>query len=307
VKHAIVTGATGFVGRHLVSELVNGGVNVTAVVREISAKTNFLSDFPSVTMVVCPLGKISELPQLLEEVKSETVFYHLAWEGTAGKERSDVNLQLKNVSYTIEALKAAQSMECEAFVGAGSIMEYESTSAIYDVNNVPSLGNIYSTAKLTAHYMGRVTAANSKIRFVWPYITNAYGEKEISPRFLNTTVKKILSGEEIEFSASTQIYDFIHVSDVARAFSLLGELGKDGQTYCVGSGAARPLKEYIIQLRDLLDPVAKFIFGDKPGISLDEKYFDTRLLVADTGFCPKISFKEGILRLKEQWGNVHEK
>ena len=193
MKHAIVTGGTGFVGRNLVSELVDNGVAVTAVVREISVKTDFFRDMLSVRLIVCPLVTIAKLPEILGGVRTETVFYHLAWEGTAGNERSDFNLQLKNVSYAIEALKAAQSMGCEGFVGAGSLMEYESTNAVYDVNNVPSLANVYSTAKLTAHYMSRIAAANTNIRFVWPYITNAYGEKEVSPRFLNTTVRKILA------------------------------------------------------------------------------------------------------------------
>ena len=307
MKHAIVTGATGFIGRNLVRELINEGINVTAVVREISMKTDYFMDHPLVTLLVCPLTAISELPELIREVKSETVFYHLAWEGTTGTQRTDVNLQLKNVSATVEAIKAAQTMGCESFVGAGSIMEYESTVAVYDINSTPSLGNIYATAKLTAHYLARISAANTNLRFVWPYITNAYGEEEMSSRFLNTTFRKILLGEPMKFSAATQMYDFIHVSDTAKAFFLLGKFGKNGQTYCVGSGDPHPLKDYIIQLRDLIDPLAQLDFGKEPGICLDEEYFDTRALISDTRFCPSISFEEGILRLKKQWRCVHEK
>jgi nucleoside-diphosphate-sugar epimerase len=115
-----------------------------------------------------------------------------------------------------------------------------------------------------------------------------------------------LSGERLEFSSATQIYDFIHIADVARAFFLLSEYGENGRTYCVGSGSSRPLKEYITQMRDLLDPGAQLIFGGKPGICLDGKYFDIEPLVSDTGFCPGISFKEGVLRLRERWRKTHE-
>ncbi|MDL2217838.1 NAD(P)-dependent oxidoreductase [Christensenellaceae bacterium OttesenSCG-928-M15] len=306
MKHAIVTGATGFVGRNLVKELAQNGVAVSAVVREISEKTKFLEALPAVVPVVCTLEDMPQLPRMLGRVESDTVFCHLAWQGTAGDARVDYGLQLRNVLYTIDALKAAQAMGCEGFVGAGSLMEYESTAAVHHESEPPSQANIYSTAKLTAHYMSRIAAANMDIRYVWPYITNAYGEEEVSPRFLNTTVRKLLAGEQLAFSAATQQYDFIHVSDVAKAFYLACEHGVNGRTYCVGSGESRPLKEYIREARDIIDPSVELAFGEKPGICLDEQYFDTTLIAADTGFRPNISFTEGILRLQKEWRKAHE-
>lgn len=299
--HAIVTGATGFIGRNLIKEFAKRSVKITAIVREGSSKVDFLKEIPSVTVASCSLSNFFNLPDRLGIAEPNTVFFHLAWEGTAGADRGDYELQLRNVMYTVEALKAAQRMECEGFVGAGSIMEYESTAAIYNVNERPSQANIYSTAKLTAHYMSRILAASMDIRYVWPYITNSYGEEECSSRFLNTTVRKILSGECPTFSAATQMYDFVHVTDVAKAFYLLGQRGKNGQTYCVGSGCPQQLKEYITQMKNLLNPAAQLCFGSKPGISLDKTYFNTMSLVEDTGFCPRISFEEGILRLKEHY------
>lgn len=306
MKHAIVTGATGFVGRTLIRELVSKGISVIALVRDISPKTVFLNTFSNVMPIVCPLENIECLPEILGQSKPDTVFYHLAWQGTAGDARTDCRFQLENVNFTIEALRTAQRMGCEGFIGAGSLMEYESTCAVYDTDTLPSPANIYSTAKLTAHYMSRIIAANENIRFVWPYITNAYGEEEESPRFLNTTVRKILTGKPLEFSAATQLYDFIHVSDAARAFFLLGECGRNGKTYCVGSGSPRALKEYITEMKDILSPDLELGFGDTPGISLGAQYFDTNPLAFDTGFHASISFREGIQRLKKQWELMYE-
>lgn len=307
MKHAIVTGATGFVGRRLVMELVKNNIPVTAVVRKISGKAEFFNMIPSVVPVVCTLEDISKLPEILGQAAPDTVFCHLAWQGTAGNERADYSLQLQNVLYTIEALKAAQKMGCEGFVGAGSLMEYESTVAIYHQKDSPGQGNIYSTAKLTAHYMSRIVAANTDIRFVWPYITNAYGEEEVSPRLLNSVVRKMLSGEKLSFSAATQIYDFIHIADVAKAFYLLCQHGKNGKTYCIGSGKHQPLKNFIIQMRDLIAPGASLQFGERPGICLDARHFDTTPLYVDTGFQPDIPFQEGILRLKRALLSNHFK
>ena len=200
MKRAIISGADGFIGRALTKELSSNSIPVTALVRDKNVDACHIDKLPHVSIVYCDMADVGRLPLVPGRAEQETVFYHLAWQGTSGIERTDYSLQLKNVGYTVEALKAAVQMGCEGFVGAGSLMEYESTEAVYNTNQTPGLANIYSTAKLTAHYISRIIAANSNIRFVWPYITNAYSENEVSPRFLNTTVKKMLSGERLEFS-----------------------------------------------------------------------------------------------------------
>ncbi|MBR3622272.1 MAG: NAD(P)-dependent oxidoreductase [Selenomonadaceae bacterium] len=301
MKNAILTGATGFVGRHLLKTLVRHGIKVTAVVRNEDKQSVIAKIYPDVLTVVCPLEEICNLPEVIGTAKPDTVFYHLAWDGTAGETRSDYKLQLRNVEYTVDSLKAAIAMHCEGYVGAGSLMEYESTAAVYDGDNHPRKANIYSTAKLTAHYMSKILSANEKIRYVWPYITNAYGEDELSPRFLNTTVRKIMAGEEMRFSAATQLYDFVYIDDVAKAFYRSGEKGINGRAYCVGSGYVKPLKEFIIEIRDIIRPDYRLFFGNSPGICLDDKYFDITSLTEDTGFYPKIDFRCGISKLADAY------
>lgn len=299
MKNAIVTGANGFVGRHLVKTLMAHGVKVTAIVRNEERKENFAKVFPKTMPVVCPLEEISRLPDILGKADHDTVFYHLAWEGTAGDARGDDRLQLRNVAYTLDAFRSAVAMQCEGFVGAGSLMEYESTAAVYDESRQPGKANIYSTAKLTAHYMSRILAGGEDIRYVWPYITNAYGEDELSPRFLNTAVRKMLVGEQMRFSAATQLYDFIHVDDVAEGFYLAGEFGKDGRTYCIGSGHAKSLRDFIIDIKDIVNSKFSLEFGETPGISLTNRYFDVQNFVEDTGFACRIPFADGVGRVAD--------
>lgn len=294
MKQAIVTGATGFVGRHLVEELVANGTEVIAIVRDENKAR--MPKF--VRLVECAMGDYAQLPQRIGNIGGDCVFYHLAWDGTAGEKRADVELQLANVSYTVDAIKAAIRIGCEGFVGAGSLMEYEVTSTVYDEATVPGRANIYSTAKLAAHYMARIEAQQD-IRFVWVYITNAYGEDEVSPRFLNTLVRSLQRGEAMRLSSCTQHYDFIHVSDVARAFCLAGLSGVHGRTYCIGSGASRSLKEYVIAARDMINPGYELVFGETAGISIDQTWFDSGLLRADTGFEAKVKFEDGIRSMCE--------
>ena len=74
---------------------------------------------------------------------------------------------------------------------------------------------------------------------------NTYGEEEKSARLVNTIIRKVLHGESPDLSAGNQYYDFVHVSDVARALILIAEKGVDGTNYTIGSGDAKPLKEFL--------------------------------------------------------------
>jgi nucleoside-diphosphate-sugar epimerase len=92
------------------------------------------------------------------------------------------------------------------------------------------------------------------------------------------------------------MWDFLYAKDAGRAFYLLGESGIAGKTYCIGSGIARPLREYIEKIRDAVDPKASVGFGDVPYSPKQVMYLcaDISELTADTGFTPEYTFEQGI-------------
>ena len=118
-----------------------------------------------------------------------------------------------------------------------------------------------------------------------------------------TTIQKCIRGEAPQFTAGTQNYDFVYIDDVARAFRLIGENGKPFHEYLIGSSTARPLKEFLLEMKAAIAPELDFIFGDIPftGIDLPLSKFDCSQTEADTGFRAEISFAEGCKRTMEWW------
>ena len=112
-------------------------------------------------------------------------------------ERANEKIQLANVQYTIDAVRLANRMKCKRFIHAGSIMEYEASLCMNDASISPSLGYIYSTAKLTADYMARTVAQILGVEYLNAIISNIYGVGETSARFLNTTLRKLIAGDTI--------------------------------------------------------------------------------------------------------------
>ncbi len=300
MKTVIITGANGFVGGALVRELLKYDYRIYALDRE-GCCGNLPQD-PRVTFVPCDLAEMASLKDKLPAQEYD-IFYHFAWVGSAGPARADTALQLQNAQWTVDSLRVAKELGCKRFLCAGSIMEHETIAAAYTQGNKPGMGYIYGGGKLIAHVMCMSVAAQIGIDLIWPEITNAYGVGERSPRMINTTIQKCIRGEAPQFTAGTQNYDFVYIDDVARAFRLIGENGRPFHEYLIGSSTARPLKEFLLEMKAAIAPELDFIFGDIPftGIDLPLSKFDCSQTEADTGFRAEISFAEGCKRTMEWW------
>ena len=300
MKKAIVTGANGFVGSAVVRELLAHGIQVVALVHGNHCD-RLPEESDALTILPMRLEAIADLRAPLTDSDYDA-FYHFAWKGSAGASRSDPRLQLANVQWTVEALKLAHDIGCRRFVGAGSIMEQEVQTAVRTQGSRPGLGYIYGGSKAAAHMLCMSVAANLGIGLVWTQITNAYGIGEVSPRMVNTTIRKVLAGEPPQFTAGTQNYDFVYIDDVARAFRLIGEKGKPFYSYLIGSGTARPLREFLLEMKAAIAPDMHFVFGDLPftGTNLPLSAFDVGETQRDTGFRANISFAEGTKRTRDR-------
>jgi nucleoside-diphosphate-sugar epimerase len=296
MKKAIVTGANGFIGNNLVKELLSHNVEVFALVRN-----NHIDNLPkNDNLKIIPFD-LENIENAILPYDDYDCFYHLAWEGSAGKDRANTKLQLQNAQWSVESLILAKNIGCKKFIGVGTIMEHETIASMQTQGNKPGLGYIYGSGKLVSHAMCKSIASDIGIDLIWAEITNAYGIGELSPRMINTTIRKIISGESPKFTSGTQNYDFVYIDDVSRAFYLIGENGKPFHNYLIGSSTARPLKEFLLEMKKSIAPNLDFVFGDVPfmGTNLDIKTFDCSQTEIDTGFKAKVNFSEGTKKTKE--------
>lgn len=295
---AIVTGANGFVGSALVKKLLSENHEVLAI--DLSFNPSRLEPHKLLKTLDLSIDNIDSLKEILGEEKYD-VFYHFAWVGSAGPLRMDERIQTTNALWTVDCLKVAKEIGCSKFVCAGSIMEFEVHDVMYSQGSKPQPAYIYGVGKVLAHELCKPIANQIGIDLVWAYITNAYGVGEKSPRFINTTLRKIINHEPLEFTSGTQNYDFIYIDDVANAFYLLGLHGKANKGYMIGSGNAKPLKEFIIEMCNANAGDNKPIFGNIPftGVNTSLETFSIKELQDDCGFKPTVSFAEGTRRTIE--------
>ena len=298
-KSIIITGADGFVGSYTTKLFLAEGYNVLAL--DMGADARRLEEHPNLRYKQCDISDSKRLKELITKDEFE-IFIHFAWAGSAGEGRFDYNLQMQNALNTVECMKIAKECGCSRFVCAGSIMEYEVEATIHAQGSHPGMGYIYGMGKHIAHCMCKSVAVNIGIDLLWPMITNTYGVGELSPRFVNSTLRKIIKHEPLQFTAATQNYDFVYVTDVARAFYLVATKGRPFCEYMIGSGNARPLKKFILEMVESCGPECTPLFGDVPftGTNMPTSVFSTDAISTDCGFKPEVSFGQGTM-LTKKW------
>lgn len=308
MKKIIVTGAAGFVGSALIRCLLSESYNVLAIDVSDDPSSRLPLGNPLLKYVKCDLNNQELLSTSLKNFNGDTLF-HFAWLGSAGPLRESPATQIANATLTLSLMTLANELGCKRFVCAGSIMEYETISAIYTQNTKPQKSYIYGIGKQLAHGLCKTTANSIGTDLIWAYITNAFGVGENSPRLINSTIKKIINHESLEFTSGTQNYDFLYIDDVARAFLLLGEKGKANNGYVIGSGKAGPLRGFLERIVSVCGNDTAPHFGNIAftGVDLPLDVFSIEPLTRDTGFVPSICFDDGIRKTYDWFLKMNKK
>lgn len=289
MEKVIVAGAGGFIGKNLVRNLIERGYAVTALEKYFDDELQ--------SMATCVSVHDKSIDEIASELTGQySYFFNLAWLGTSGSLRADYNTQLGNVKLTCDYVRLAAMVHCPRVIYASSINEMETYEYLQTDNIEPSGGYIYGTGKLAAHLMGETLAYQSGVEFIPIIITNIYGIGEKSARLIYTSIVKLLKGEHCSFTEGYQNYDFIYITDAINSIVEVAEKGRAFTRYYIGSGNPKPLREFLLQMRDIIDPDAELGLGDIPfkGINIDYSQFELKQIEKDTGYKNKISFEKGI-------------
>ena len=296
MKRICITGAGGMIGTALTEYALSQNAAVLALVRP-GGKPMRLSH-PDLTVAECDLSALSAFTSDL----ACDGFVHLGWASTYGDARNDVPTQLRNIEYTLDAVRLAKRLGCRAFVTAGSQAEYGLCDEPLrpDTPTFPRTG--YGVAKLAAGQLSRLLCAQLGIRHCHARILSVYGGADRPETIVSTCVDAMLRGEAPALTDCTQVWDFLHVKDAARALYLLLQKGRGGAVYPVGSGQAKPLREYVLGIQRLTGCERTPRFGDRQLAADAVRYLcaDVSALTADTGFVPEITFEQGILQTIEE-------
>ncbi len=300
MKHVIVTGGTGVTGTALVRYLLSEEIYVTALIRKGSKRKRYLPlGEPKLTVLEYGMEQYEILDRdvLTEEYD---VFFHLAWEGSTGKEKTDnrnnMKLQNSNVARAVEAVELCRRLHCPVFLETGSQAEYGRVEGLIDETTDQKPENGYGAAKVCARRMTSILCGIYGIRHIWAQLFSIYGPFDGTHSMIYTGILKLLCNERQKYTKGEQIWDYLYSFDAAKALKLLAEHGESGEIYCVANGKQARIRDYIEIMHRIVNPAIVPVFGELPYAKQQVMSMcpDITKLKNATGFTPQYSFEQGI-------------
>lgn len=257
----LITGASSFIGRQLVSILCNEGHNVIAVLRPGSSQ---FSLFPQEVKII--ELDLSNYKSLYQQIKQVDIIIHLAWKGTSKEERDNASIQHENVLYTYDLLESAQKMNCRLFVFSGSQAEYGCVKNIIFEDTVCTPLTEYGKAKLAVKEIGVDFSSGTYMDYVHLRIFSLYGEGDHPSTLIMNSLRRMLRNEEIRLTSCAQSWNYLYVKDAAWQiqqichFALKGALG-GSNILNIASKDTRPLRDFVEVMKVLTKTRSLLMYG----------------------------------------------
>lgn len=297
----VITGATGFIGTPLVKKFIRQNDEVYAVIRPNSQNISKLQSLSQIKIVPLDVQHIEELPKYVENADC---FIHTAWEGIRGASRQDENLQQKNCECSMNAAKVASEIGCRVFLGIGSQAEYGVTEEVITEAMAEHPKTEYGQWKLKTYQTLQKQYANTDMKIIWARVFSAYGPGDTPTSLIETCMRNMQENKELLLTECVQEWNYIYIDDVVEAIYRLASAKECEGIYNIASGDNRSLKEYVLELKELLKSDSRICFGAVPygpggpvGFKVEIEKLCNKLQ-----WKPEISFAEGIqkkIRIEE--------
>ncbi len=259
----LVTGASGFIGSHLVRFLLDQGCQVSILVR---SETNLwrirdvLQDLQVIT------GDLAHVEQIGEELRGSApdIIFHLAWYGVAGARRNDVSQISQNLYGSLNLMRVASQVGCGCWVGLGSQAEYGIHNTVISEESLPRPQTLYGVTKLCTGLLGQKLCEEYGIRFVWLRLFAAFGPMDSPQYLIPYVINSLLRGEQPALTSGEQRWDYAYINDVVTAIWRVAANPQVKGIFNLGSGTAVRVRDIVECISDLTNPNLQVRFGDLP-------------------------------------------
>lgn len=304
-RRVLLLGATGFIGRRLLRELLALQATVSATVRP-GALAPVL---PGTTVFPVDLAAAEAVEDLVARANPDITFNLAGY----GVDPSEVDADLAgrlNTALVAELASACAqvppgSWPGQRLVHAGSAAEYGAIGGDLAEESVESPVGTYGHTKLAGTRALTAAMQASGLRGVTARLFTVYGPGEPAGRLLPTLLSAVGRRDPIALTAGNQRRDFTAVDDVVEGLLRLGAApGEIGPVINLATGRLESVRGFVERAATVLGLApGRLRFGALPTRPDEMAHEPVRLarLVATIGWQPGIAIEEGVRRARDEW------
>jgi len=233
----LLTGATGFLGSHLLEALVVNGYDAVILKRSFSNTwriNHLLEEIKFYDIDKFPLEKP------FEDNKIDSIIHTATNYGRKGEKKAEIIEA--NLMFPMRLLEIATSFDTDAF--------FNTDTLLYKYLNA------YTLSKKQFVEWLKVFSKSGKIQGINLRVEHMYGPRDDKKKFVIWLISEFLNNkDEIKLTKGEQKRDFIYIDDVVRAFMLVlnirKELGKFAE-FDVGTGEQIKIKEFVTKTKEIV-------------------------------------------------------
>lgn len=309
--NSLVVGGTGFIGKHLIDQLIIRGDIVTVYDRK-EPKSEKTTECRFIR------GGLDDQQKLLMATKGIEIVYHLAWDTFPGTSiQAPIEDVISNVIGSINLLDACVKNDVHriVFSSSGGTVYGQPMRLPFDENHFTDPISSYGITKLTVEKYIKLYAYLYNLKYVILRIANVYGEGQLPYRgqgVIPTFLARIYENKPIIiFGDGSIIRDYVYVTDVARAFFMAANDLSPNCIYNIGSSQEVSLIKLVDKIKTITGKNISIKYEPARLFDVPKVILDCNLIKSKIEWDVKIDLDEGIKRtwiwIQSQMKSILEK
>ena len=261
MPRGLITGATGFIGRHLSRHLLANGWQVHAIFVPGSDSTPLRTPGADINLHEFS-GGMDAMQSIMAAAQPDVVF-HLASLFLSEHCPADIEpLIASNLLFGTQVVEAMTLIGATALVNTGTSWQHYQGSDYSPVN-------LYAATKQALETLLQYYIEARGLRVITLKLHDTYGPDDPRPKLINLLRRIAADGQPLAMSPGEQLIDLVHVDDVVAAFRLAGErlfagVATGHEHYAVSSGCHITLRALVREVDQILGRSLPITWGGRP-------------------------------------------
>ncbi len=301
----LVTGGAGFIGSHLVEELIKAKENSLLVIDNLltgkKSNLDFNQDFE---LVIDELGSRSSLEKI--QAFNPEICYHLAAQSSVVVSVEDPALDFEhNILQPIKLIQTLLKTDCKKFIftsSGGTIFGEPDVIPTSEIDFAGEPESPYGVAKKRLNELIEIMTKDTKLSYSILNLSNVYGPKQdphgeagvvsiFASKFLNNESPTI-------YGDGNQTRDYIFVKDVVSAL-LLSASSNENLFLNIGTGIETSVNELVSSMQKEFNSKVEPIFAEAREGELKRSVLSNKLAMEKLNWVPEYTLSQGMQKVFE--------